>query len=150
MLFLANLLTSTEKMKSKTGKTNNENNNCFTALCPELPGWASTRRKIRTLTILIITQSLPASSIYHDAQHSPCSNCMLGNLFAQPLSMCSLVYLLACSPPPHIPYISSPNQCLLFAIHAHTITTCFAVVSILYHLFLVLLSTPYLELCLLP
>ena len=75
---------------------------------------------------------------------------MLGNLFAQPLSMSSLVYLLVWSPPPHIPYISSPNQCLLFAAHAHTIATCFAVVSILYHLFLVFLSTPYLELCLVP
>ena len=29
----------------------------------------------------------------------------------------------------------SPNQCLLFAAHAHTIATCFAVVSILCHLF---------------
>jgi len=36
-----------------------------------------------------------------------------------------------------------------FAAHAHTIATCFAVVSILYHLFLVFLSTPYLEVCLL-
>jgi len=44
------------------------------------------------------------------------------------------------------PYISSPNQCLLFAAHAHTIAACFAAVSILYHLFLVFLSTPYLEL----
>jgi len=57
---------------------------------------------------------------------------MLGNLFAQPLSMSSLVY------------ISSPNQCLLFAAHAHTIAACFAIVSILYHLFLVFLSTPLL------
>jgi len=32
----------------------------------------------------------------------------------------------------------------------HTIATCFAVVSILYHLFLVFLSTPYLEVYLLP
>ena len=32
-----------------------------------------------------------------------------------------------------IPYISSPNQCLLFATHAHTIATCFAVVSVLFH-----------------
>ena len=40
-------------------------------------------------------------------------------------------------PPPHIPYVCSPNQCLLFATHGHTIATCFAVVSILYHLFLV-------------
>jgi len=50
----------------------------------------------------------------------------------------------------YIPYISSPNQCLLFAAHAHTIATCFAVVSVLYHLFLVFLSAPYLQLCLLP
>jgi len=35
------------------------------------------------------------------------------------------------SPPPHIPYISSPNQCLLFATRAHTIATCFPTVSII-------------------
>ena len=70
---------------------------------------------------------------------------VLDNLFAQPLSMSSLVYLLVWSPPPHIPYISSPNQCLLFATHAYIIATCFAVVSILYHLFLAFLSTPYLD-----
>jgi len=29
--------------------------------------------------------------------------------------------------PFHTPYISSPNHCLLFAAHAHTIATCFAV-----------------------
>jgi len=39
--------------------------------------------------------------------------------FAQPLSMSSLVYLLVWSPSPHIPYISSPNHCLLFVTHAH-------------------------------
>jgi len=43
----------------------------------------------------------------------------------------------------HIPYIYSPNHCLLFVAHAHT---CFAVVPRLYNLFLVFLSTPYLEL----
>jgi len=75
------------------------------------------------------------------------SNYVLGSLFAQPTSMSSLVYLLVWSPPPHIPYICSPNQCLLFAARAHTIATCFAVVSIL---FLVFLSIPYLELCVLP
>jgi len=128
---------------------NNNNNNRFTALCPGLPGWAGTRRNTHLPTILIIIQSLSASSIYHDPQHPPCSNYVLDNLFAQPLSMSSLVYLLDWSPPPHIPYISSPNQCLLFTAHAHTVATCFAVVSILYHLFLVFLSTPYLELCVL-
>jgi len=128
--------------------TTTHNNNHFTALCLGLPGWAGTRRNTHPPTIMIITQSLSASSIYHD----PCSNCMLDNLFAQPLSMSSLVYLLVWSPPPHIPYISSPNQYLLFTTHAHTIATCLAVVSILYHLlvFLVFLSTPYLELYLLP
>jgi len=54
--------------------------------------------------------------------------------FCTTSSMSSLVYFLVWSPPLHIPYISSPNQCLLFAAHAHTIATCFAVVSILYHL----------------
>jgi len=58
------------------------------------------------------------------------------------ISVHVLIYLLVWSPPPHIPYISSPNQCLLFATHAHTITTCFAVVPRLYHLFLVFLSIP--------
>jgi len=57
----------------------------------------------------------------------------LDNLFAQPLSMSSLLYLLVWSPPPHIPYISSPNQSLLFTTHAHTIATCFAVVPRSYH-----------------
>jgi len=70
----------------------------------------------------------------------------LAIFFAQPLSTSSLVYLLVWSPPPHIPYISSPKQCLLFATHAHTIATCFAAVSLLYHLFLIFLSTPHLEL----
>jgi len=31
--------------------------------------------------------------------------------------------------PRHIPYISSPSHCLLFATRAHTIATCFAVIS---------------------
>ena len=133
-----------------TDNNNNNNNNRFTVLCPGLPGWAGTRRNTHPPTILITIHSLSASSIYHDPQHPPCSNYVLGNLSAQPLSMSSLAYLLVWSPPPHIPCISSPNQCLLFAVHAHTIATYFAVVSILYHLFLVILSTPYLELCLLP
>ena len=70
----------------------------------------------------------------------------IGCMITTSVSMSSLFYLLVWSPPPHIPYISSPNQCLFFAAHAHTIATCFVVVSILYHLFLVFLSTPYLEL----
>jgi len=36
------------------------------ALCLGLPGWACTRRNIHPPTILIIIQSLSASSIYYD------------------------------------------------------------------------------------
>ena len=45
-------------------------------------------------------------------------------IFLHNLSPCPLVCLLIWSPPPHIPYISSPNHCLLFTTHAHTIATC--------------------------
>ena len=55
---------------------------------------------------------------------------------------------LAWHPPLHTPYISSPNHCLLFATHAHTIAVCFAVVPRLCHVILVSLSTLYLEFCL--
>jgi len=78
------------------------NNNNFMALCPGLNGWGGTRSNTHQPTILIIIQSLSASPTYHDPQHPPCSNYVLGNLFAQPLSMSSLVYLLVRSPPPHI------------------------------------------------
>jgi len=96
------------------------------ALCPGLPGWAGTRRNIHPPTIVIIIQSLSASSIYHDPQHPFCSNYVLGNLFAQSLSMSSLVCLLVWSPPPHIPYISSPNKTI-----TETINTLFPVVNVL-------------------
>jgi len=59
--------------------------------------------------------------------------------FAQSLSKFSLVY------PLYTPYISSSNNCLLFAAHGHTIATCFAVVQRLYHLIVVSLSVLYLE-----
>jgi len=68
---------------------------------------------------------------------------MFYSLFPQSLSKFSLVYLLAWYPPLHTPYISSPNHCLLFAAHDHTIATCFAVVLRLCHLILVFLSTLY-------
>jgi len=64
------------------------------------------------------------------------------------ISKFSLVYLLAWHPPLHSRYISSPNHCLLLTTHAHTITTCFAVVPRLCHLILVSLLTIYLEFCL--
>ena len=98
------------------------------------PSWSSSN----------LYQLLPSTTIHSILLvQITCLAIFLHNLFPCPL----LVYLLVWSPPPHIPFISSPNQCLLFTAHAHTIATCFAV-SILYHLFLVFLSTSYLELCL--
>ena len=87
--------------------------------------------------------SLSAFSIYNELWHPPYSIHVLYSLFPQSLSKFSLVYLLACYPPLYTPYISSPNHCLLFAAHAHTIATCSAVVpriKRLYHLILVSLS----------
>ena len=108
------------------------------------PLFATTRlsqyQKIHPLIpILIINHPLSTSSIYYIS--ISCSFYMLHSLFAQPLSKFSLVYLLVWNPPIHTPYISSPNHCLLFTTHAHTIATCFAVVPRLCHLFLVALST---------
>jgi len=62
------------------------------------------------------------------------------------VSKFSLVCLLAWHPLLHTLLISSPNHCLLFAAHANTIATCFAVLARLCHLILVSLSTLYLEL----
>jgi len=89
---------------------------------------------------------LSASSIYCNPWHPPYSIHVLYSLFPQSLSKFSLVYLLAWYPPLHTPYISSPNHYLLFATHAHTITTCFAVVPRLCHLILVSISSHYLGL----
>ena len=48
----------------------------------------------------------------------------------------------------HTPYISSPNR-HLFAAHAHIIAACSAVIPTLCHLYLISLSAPYFEICLL-
>ena len=87
-----------------------------------------------------------SSLIYYDPWHPPCSIYVRDSLSPQSLSKFSLVYLLAWHPPLHTPYISSPNHCLLFATHAHTIAACSAVVPRLCHLILVSFSTLYLEL----
>ena len=66
--------------------------------------------------------------------------------FPQSLAEFSLVYLWAWHSTFHTSYTSSPNHCRVFATHAHTIETCFAVVPRLCHLNLVSLSTLYSEL----
>jgi len=103
---------------------------------PGQPGWVGTWRNIHPPTpVLIINHPFTASSIYYDLWHPPCSIYIPDSLFPQSLSKFSLVYLLAWHPPLRTPYISSPNHCLLFTAHAHTIAVClFAVVPRLYHL----------------
>jgi len=65
---------------------------------------------------------------YYDPWYTSCSIYVHDSLFLQRLSKSSLVYLLVWHLPLHTSDISSPNHCLLFATHVHTITTCFAVV----------------------
>jgi len=120
-------------------------------LCPGLPGMRWYQKKHSPthhpdhhpvfISFFYLLRSI-ASSLF---------KLRVGNLFAQPLSTSSwstswsgalLIF--------HTFLQSSPNQCLLFTTHAHTITTSFAVVSRLYHLFLVFVSIPSLELYLLP
>jgi len=93
------------------------------------PSWSSSNHyqllpstTIHSILKLCAWQSFCTTSPTHHPDHRPIiisffhlpwsiasSNYVLDNNFAQPLSMSSLVYLLVWSPPPHIPYISSPN-----------------------------------------
>jgi len=112
------------------------------------PGWAGIRRNIYPLTpIVVINHPLSASSICYKIWHPPWSIYMPDSHFAQFLSKFSLVYLLAWHPPHHAPYISSHNQCLLFAAHDRTIATCSAVVLRLCHLVLVSVTPSVLWRC---
>jgi len=80
----------------------------------------------------VIPYLLPPSTTIHGIL--PVRFMCLTVFFHNLSSKFSLVYLLAWHPPLHTPYISSPNPCLLFAAHAHTIATCFAVEPRLCHL----------------
>ena len=95
---------------------------------------------------MVINHPLSASCTFYNPWHPLCSIYVPDSLYPLSLSKLSLVYLLCWHPPLHTPYISSPNHCLLFTAHVHTIATCFAVVLRLYHLILVSLSTLYLVL----
>jgi len=77
-----------------------------------------------------ILYQLPSSTMIHSILLVQCSICVLNGPFRQPLSRSS-----SWSGTLHTPYISSCNH--LFATHAHTIIACFAVVPILFHLFLI-------------
>jgi len=117
----------------------------LSGFCPGQPGEPVLEE---TFTHSLINHPLSASSIHHDPWHPLCLIYMPGSLFPQSLIKFSFISLFVWHPPLHTSYISSPNHCLLFAAHAHTITTCFALVPRLCHLILVSLSTLYLELSL--
>jgi len=87
---------------------------------------------------------LSASSICYNPQHPPVQFTCLALFFPN----LQVFFGLPLGPAPSTSYSihSSPYHCLLFAAHAHTIATCFAVVPRLCHLILVFLSTLYLEL----
>ena len=53
----------TKNNKHKKQISNNNDNNHFAAICPGLPGWASTRRNTHPLTILISSTIGPVSYI---------------------------------------------------------------------------------------
>ena len=74
---------------------------------------------------------------------------MLDSPLWQPLSSSSSVFLLVLDPLLHTSCISSPSHRLLFTAHAHTNAACSAVITMLCHLYLVSLSTPYLGIYLL-
>jgi len=98
--------------------------------CLGQPEWAHTRRNIHPLTpVMVINHPylLPPSTMIHGILLVQFAQ--IWQIFPQSLSKFSLVYFLAWHPPLHTPYISLTNYCLLFAAHAHTITTCFQVCS---------------------
>ena len=89
-----------------------------------------------------VNHPLSALSICCDPWHHPCSIYVPDSLFAPPSVQVLFDYLLVWHPSLRTPYISSPNRCLLFATHAHTIATCFAAVPRLY-LLIPSLSQPF-------
>jgi len=106
------------------------------------------QKKHSPLTPIVVINHLyllPPSTTIHGILPIQ-STCFRTTVFFHNVSKFTLVYLLAWHLPPHTPYISSPNHYLLFAAHAHTIATCFAVVLRLCQLILVSVSTLYLGL----
>jgi len=99
----------------------------FTFLLPAYPG-SPGKRAVKRLCICVCV--------------CVCVCYVLGSHFPQPLSpgLFGLPLGLEPSTSYSTPYISLPSDYLLFTTHAHTITTCFAVVPRLYNLFPLSLS----------
>jgi len=113
----------------------------LSGFCLEQPMWASTRRNIHPLTvIMVINQPLSSSSIYYDPWHPPCSVNVPNSPFPQPLSS----FLWSTSRPGTLHFILHTFLhpiIVFFAAHSYTIATCFAVLRSLCHLILV--SQPF-------
>jgi len=111
----------------------------FMTICPGLPEWVGTRRNIHSLTPILII-SHPLSCIFHYLLWSYPFNLRVWQSVCT-TSIQVLSFILVWHLPLHTPYISSPNHCLLFARHANTTTTCFAVEPRLCHLILISLNS---------
>jgi len=80
-----------------------QHNNRFTALCPGLPRWASSRRNTHPPTIMIIIQSLSASSIYTCPYHRNLFCCSINIISSIPnLSLNSILGTLSVTLTLHI------------------------------------------------
>jgi len=122
----------------------------LTALCPRLPGWAGTRRNIHPTHHpdhhwIFISFHLLQPTIYSILPvQITCLAIFLHNLSPRPFWSTSWSGAL------HLIFHTFlyPVSVFYFAVHVHTIAACFAVVPILlvYHLFLICLSTLYLGL----
>jgi len=108
-----------------------QTHNRFTALwtLSRTMRWAGIRRNIHPLTpIVVINRPLSASATItiHGIHPAQCT-CL--TVFQTASLQVFFGLLLGLAPQLHTIYISSPNHCLLFAAHAYTIATCFAVVQ---------------------
>jgi len=147
-------------MYDDDNNNNNNKNNRFMTLCLGLSRWVSSfltaHEHIIGYSVPYPGEPVPEETFTHS--HLSRSSTILYQLPSSTtihsslpvhftcLTATSLQVLLVWNLPVHTPHISSPNHCLLFVTHAHTITTCYAVIPRLCHLFLVSLSTLYLKL----
>ena len=125
--------------------THTHTHNCYIA-AHDYPGEPVPEETFTIHTCPAYQPCFSASSINRDPWHPACSIYMLVSLHSQSLSKSSLVSLLVWSPPLHTTYIFSSSHyyyCLLFATHAHTIVTCFAVLPRLCYLFPVSLNSTW-------
>jgi len=118
----------------------------FTALCPGLPGWASTRRNIHPPTYPDYQPIFINFLIYHDPQHPPCY--VLDNLFAHFSPSPYPIWFTSCSGALHLILHTFLHPISVFFLQHMPIPLKDVLLQYpsLTHLFLVSLSTLYLGL----